>query len=218
MTTPTTRRLVGACGVLTVVLSVLIGLVPPPPALGAPGSEVVAYYAAHGAPVLLWNWLGLVGLLPNLVVSAWTIALVKRREGADGWLWLVLLLATAMFDAAAFGVLADLQALAYVAPRLSPEVAGALSDVGAMWFGMMFLTSAAWTGAFAWAVLATRVWPAWIAWFALASTAASAVASVGCLVFAWPFAAAGPVTLGAFGLLMAWLLAYTVLIFVREPA
>jgi hypothetical protein len=219
MNPTTSRRFVGLAGILTAVLSAAIGGVqPPPPPIGAPGEIVVAYFTDHQMPVLILNYLGVVGLVPNVVLIAATAAWIRRREPADGWLWLLVLGSGVFFNAAAFGVLAMLQGTAYCAPFAGPELARVLADVTAMWFGLFFLTAFGYTASFAWAVLRTKVWPPWIAAWALVVGAVSFTASLGTLVTTGALAAGGPMTLVAFSLLMSWLFAYSILILAREPS
>src|SRR5262245_28453116 len=59
------RRLAGVSGIVYVVLSLVVGLmVPPPPTLETPAHEVVAYFAAHRQPFLVGNYLGVLALAP----------------------------------------------------------------------------------------------------------------------------------------------------------
>jgi hypothetical protein len=215
---PASRRLVGICGLAAFVLSAAIAAVPPPPPVGTAGAVVRDYYAAHGTRVLVFNFLGLVGLVPFLPVIAYTVALVRDREGTRGWLWLLILAAALFMCAAGFVALAVLQGAAYCAPDAGPELARALGDLASLWFGMFFVTVVAFMLALAGAVQRTRIWPAWIAWASLAVAAASLAASLGTVVTTGPLAAGGPVTLVAFLAFLIWLLAYSVLILARPPA
>jgi len=217
VTETASRRLVGACGLLAFVLSTVIGVIDPPPPVGAPGTVVAEYFHAHRMHVLVLNYLGLIGLLPFLPVVAYSVALVREREGERGWLWILLLAASLFMLGAGFGVLAVLQGTAYSAAEASPDLARALGDLAALWFGMFLVTVAGFTGAFGWAVLATRVWPAWFAYASLAVGVLSLVASVGTVLTSGPLAAAGPATIGAFGAFLLWMLAYGLLILARPP-
>jgi hypothetical protein len=213
----TSRRLVGFSGLVAFVLSAVIGAIEPPPAVGATGAVVAEYFHAHRTQVLVLNYLGLVGLLPFFPVVAYTVALVREREGARGWLWTQLLSASLFMIGAGFGVLAVLQGTAYSAAEASPDLARALGDLSALWFGMFHVTLAGFLGAFGWAVLATRVWPLLFGYASLVVGALCLAASVGSVVTSGPLAAAGPVTIGAFGAFLLWMLAYSILIIARSP-
>lgn len=217
MNETTSRRIAGVSGIVGTVLSGVIGAIPPPPPLGATARDVVDYFSRHQLDFLVLNYLGVLGLVPIFIVIAYTVGLVRRREGEGGWLWLLLLGTGGFLCAAGFGVLAMVQGVAYIAPEVAPETARAFADVTALWFGLMFLPVVSYALTFAWCVLATRIWPAWIAWLSIVAAILAFVASVGTIVTKGALAPGGPATLVAFLAFLIFLLAYSLLMLFRAP-
>lgn len=212
------RKLVGLFGIASVFLSLLIAMIPPPPALGAAAGTVVAYYKANQMQVLVLNYMGLVGLLPSFVLMAYTAATVKKAEADGGWLWILVLMTGLFCNAGGFGLLVMIQGTAYFASHAAPEIVSVVADLGQLWFGLFFVAAAGYLLAFTWAVLKTRVWPSWIAYLALLSGVVVLVASLGAVATSSVLVADGIATLIAFGSFLIWLLAFSILILVKSPA
>src|SRR5438552_1096759 len=88
----TDRRLVGAAGIVFVVLTLIpFFAVPPPPAAGAAAKDVAQYYTDHRAALLPLGWVGFLGFVGSFFFVGGLIAIFKRAEGEAGWLWLVVL-------------------------------------------------------------------------------------------------------------------------------
>jgi hypothetical protein len=206
---PPSGRFAGICGLLMVALSLAIGLVPPPPALGAPVADVHGYFMKHREAVLWLNYLGLVALVPNLAFFAHLAEGVRRHERDGGWHWLVFLSAAQFLMAAAFTVLALLQGAAFFADRLSAGEVALVADLAVMAFGFFFVTVTGFGVAFGWASLRTGAWPVWLAYGSFGVAAAALIASLGTVLTGSVLLAGGPATLGAFLLLMAWILAFS---------
>jgi hypothetical protein len=207
---PPGQRIAGLAGILFVVSSLIVIPLSPviPPPLGSSAAEISAYYAGHGIPFLIGNYLGVAAFLPGFVQLAFLTALVRRAEGGDGWL-APLVLGTGTF-AYGFGAVALtlFQALPFViAPGMEPAVHGVagLANVG---FALFFLPASAFAGSVAWAVLSTRVLGRWLGYAGAFVALVSFVASLGALTTTPRWLAGGGVASSlALVLFFVWLLA-----------
>jgi hypothetical protein len=174
------------------------------PVLGASPASVVSYFASHKMPFLIGNYLGVLGLVPGLVTLSYLAALFRRREGEEGWLWL-LVFGSGLF---AFGVGATVLVVLQAIPFLSVpglEVgARACSDLGAIAFALMMIGVLALALSVAWATLVTRALPRWVATWGFVTAGVAFVASLGSIWTPPALAAGGPVTALALVVFACW--------------
>src|SRR4051812_39532502 len=128
-------RLAGWAGIVFSVLSLIV--IPlaaaPPPALGASGNTIMAWYTAHRTGFLIGNYLGIAAFFPGFVQLVALAARVRRREGADGWL-ASLVLTTGTFTYAIFACsLVVFQLLPFL---VTPGLAEPFGWFGALWFAL----------------------------------------------------------------------------------
>ena len=212
-------RIAGVCGIIFFLLSLVIAVVAPPfPILTAAPLEVTGYYAAHGLPFLLGNYIAVVALLPSLPPIAYLTLLIKRAEGEAGWLWMMVFGAALVSAAVGSVDLFVFQGVAVAAAPGNEAVAKALSDLANMGFGFYLVTQCAFGAVAAAAILATDVLPRWLAYTSLLVAALSLAGSLGTVVTAGPLAAGGIVTLVAFAAMLGWWLALSIVFLARAGA
>src|SRR5207253_811422 len=125
-------------------LSVVIALVAPPwPPAGSPNHAITAYFALHRMPFLIGNYLAAVAVIPGVIQVAALAALARSRD-EGGWLWLAMFGATLIAHASGVVVLANYQALAFLATSATDSgTAVVISELANVGFGFFVIALAA---------------------------------------------------------------------------
>jgi hypothetical protein len=194
------RRLVAACGLVAVALTLpAFVLVPPAPAVGAGTDRILDYYQDLGTRFLVFGWL--TGLsIPFLVAHLAAVADWLRRRDLPG-LAAAYLAGGLMAHTVQLVLLAVFQLAGMAAAGGDPAAARTLSDLGNVGFSFYALAEVVRLGAGAVAIRRTGVVARWLAWPAVGTAALCVLGSVGVLARSGPMAAGNlPV--------VAWYLAF----------
>ncbi|MBL0196272.1 MAG: hypothetical protein IPQ09_19010 [Myxococcales bacterium] len=207
-------RVGGYCGLgfsaLSLVVIPLVALpAAPPAALGMSGEAFAAWYAAHRTGFLVGNYLGIAAFVPGFVQLAVLAGRTRLREGArEGALrWLSgFVLASGTFTYGVFACsLVAFQAMPFLIDPKTPQAALTMGTLTSVWFALDGLAALPVLLAVAWAVAATGVLPRWVVWFTGVVAALALVMSVGALLDAPPWlAAGGPATFLGFVAFFGW--------------
>lgn len=204
---PKGRRVAGIAAIVFAILQLVVFPAVAPdvlPVLGASPASVVSYFASHKMAFLIGNYLGVLGVVPGLVTLSYLTALFRRREGEDGWLWL-LVFGSGLF---AFGVattaLIVLQAIPFLSAPGLEVGAKAISDLGEVAFALMMVGVLAFALSVAWATLVTRALPRWVATWGFVTAGVAFVASLGSIWTPPVLAGGGPVTSLALVVWVCW--------------
>lgn len=176
----------------------------PLPALGEGAELAATYFAARKMTFLIGNYLGVLGILPGVITTAYLGALLRKREGDGGFLWMLVLSSGLVALTVGAVDLIIFQAVPFLAAPGLEVGAKALSDLSEAAFALMFLPVGLFTASFAWAIFSTKVLPRWTAVFALFVTAVGFVASLGSIWTTKPLVAGGPLTSLALVLFSTW--------------
>ena len=193
---------------LSLIVVPLVATPPPPPVLGAPGAEFVAWYGAHRTGFLVGNYLGIAAFFPGFVQLVVLAARVQKLEGAGGWLS-SLILTTGTFGYAIFACsLVLFQVLPFL---VEPKAAEGFAWFAAIWFALDGLAALPLVLAVGWAIVRTNMLPRWLAHASWAVAAIALVMSLGGLTAtpAW-LAGGGAATFLGFVAFFAWTLAIAI--------
>lgn len=175
------RRLVAACGIAAVVLTLpAFVLVPPAPAADAAPAAVVSYYRAVGRPFLVYGWL--IGLsIPLLLahltgVVTWLAARPGMRAPA-----LLYAVTGSTSHVCQLMVLAVFQSVWFAAAGGEAAGAKSLSDLANVGFSFYAIAEGARLSVAAAVVLRTGVLPRWIAGLIALDVGLCLVGSLGVL-------------------------------------
>lgn len=214
---PPGRRLAGVAGIVFAVLSLIVIPLSPetPPPLGSSPAEIAGYYAAHRLPFLIGNYLGVAAFVPGFIQLAFLAALIRRAEGQDGWLSMLVLSSGTFVYGVGAAVLLVFQAVPFL---IGPGREGALEAMASLanaGFALIFLAGLAFVLAVVWATLSTGALPRWFAYAGVLVAIVSLAQSAGAIVTEprW-LAGGGLATSLAFMAFFGWLFALGV-IFVR---
>ena len=174
------------------------------PPLGATPAMVAAYHASSGTGVLIGNYLGILAVIPGLVKLAYLSALIRKKEPADGWLWLLVFGAGMFMFGLGALVLVAYNAIPFSASFGLTASAKALSDLGQGAFAFLMLAVLALTLSVSWAILKTRALPRWVAMFGIVASVVMFIASLGA-IWTLPFlVGGGPMTNLTFLVFLTW--------------
>jgi hypothetical protein len=211
------QRVAGMVGISFVALTVIpFIVVPPPPAAGTAGPDVVAYYRAYRAILLPAGWIGVLGFPTGLVLLAALTALFRHAERDGAWLYLLFISGNllALSVAVMLGVVGQLLPLSVNGP-LEPGLAKVFSDLLGLGFAVYFIPSTAAWAAAGLVIISTRILPVWLGWWAVLLIATSLIASLGAFIEAGPLVAGGLGSLVALLAQFAWLLAASIVLVAR---
>lgn len=214
------HRIGGIAGLLFAALSlIVVPLTLVPSAHGdahASMSSVLGpsarWYQEHRPGFLVGNYLGLAAMFPGFVQLAVLYAEIRKREGAAGWL-AILVFGCGTFAYAMFGCsLVVFQAMPFLVDPSMPQATRALSTLSMIWFALDGLAAAPFVASVAWAVGATHVLPKWFAVLSWTTVVVAVLMSVGALVETprW-LAAGGAVTDLGFVAFFGWITVLAVL-------
>lgn len=184
------HRIAGIAGLAFALLSlVVIPLTIVPTSHGTtpvPGSTAIGpttrWYQEHRPGFLAGNYLGLAAFFPGFVQLAVLYAEIRKREGATGWL-AILVFGCGVFAYAVFGCsLAIFQAMPFLTDPAVPEATRGLSTLSMIWFSLDGLAALPFVASVAWAVAATRALPKWFAVYSWITALAVVLMSLGALV------------------------------------
>jgi hypothetical protein len=143
---------------------------------------------------------------------------IRKREGAAGWLGM-LVFGCGTFTYAIFGCsLVIFQAMPFLIDPAVPQATRALSTLSMVWFALDGLAAAPFIIAVAWSVATTHVLPKWFGILSWITAALAVLMSVGALVESpqW-LAAGGTVTDLGFVGFFAWIACMAVLFLRMKP-
>lgn len=187
------RRLVAACGLAAVALTLpAFVLVPPAPAADAAPAAVVAYYRAAGRAFLVYGWL--IGLSIPLLL-AHLVGVVTWLGGPAGSRTLALLYAVTGVTShvSQLTVLAVFQSVSFAAATGDGSAAKPLSDLANVGFSFFAIAEGARLSVAAVAVLLTAVLPRWVGGLIALDVPLCLVGSLGAFA-SGPLAAGRPMT------------------------
>jgi hypothetical protein len=170
------------------------------------------WYAEHRSGFLVGNYLGLAAFFAGFVQLAVLYAEIRKREGAAGWLG-ILVFGCGTFAYSLFGCsLVVFQSMPFLIDPSVPQATRALSTLSMIWFALDGLAAAPFVAAVAWTVGTTRVLPQWFSILSWITVAVAVLMSVGALVESprW-LAAGGTATDLGFVAFFAWITVMAVL-------
>lgn len=213
MPQPTRARLVAAIGLAFVVLVLLSNVVvlPPPPATGASAGELAEFVGGNQSRLLFAALLDAIAVTLFLVFGAGLVRAILVAPGALGDIAIA-----GVVLAVGLSYVLDATMVALVVVEQSGEVQ-ALPAVAALLDGILRLfpfTIAAFLGGAATVALTTRSLPIWLA----VAAAAIAAAAVGIGSVAFVVEGAAGVAFLAFMLMLAWIVAVSIRLWLRPDA
>jgi hypothetical protein len=183
-------------------------IAPPPPVVGAPASEVLAYFASHHVGLEIESVNLSIGVI-LLIVFASTVHSRLCNNAS-----LTALVAAAVIAACTLVEVSVFQALVY---RPDPDAARAtlLNDLQGFGFQVTTFPSLLFLGASSVAILGTHGLPGALGVAAAVAAALQVVGWVSFFAPSGPFAAGGIPSIVAFAALMAWIVACSITMVAR---
>jgi hypothetical protein len=206
-------RLGGACGLLAVALIVLgndvLGVNPGARDLTASRAEIAQYVDAH--PLTAGHWAGfylqVVAVLLLMVFFGRLWGVLRRAEGASGWLSTVAFGGGALYVALQLAALpAAVAAFSRADEGFDPQLVAALIDISNVAWALGWALWALVLGATAVVVLQTGVLPRWLGWTAAGIAPA--------LLVGLARATAGPAVI-PWVLTLGWLVVVSLVLMIR---
>ncbi|GAC1647367.1 MAG: hypothetical protein NVS9B11_19780 [Candidatus Dormibacteraceae bacterium] len=178
-----TIRLIGIAGLLQILMVYIpIALLPTAPSLVTSASDVAHYYQVNRDAALTVNWLAAIGLIPSFFFTAGLIALMRRAEAGEGWLWLSFTVAVTTAYAILSIAFVTGSFLPYRAAGTDKETLKLFSDLAAFSLAFYPVALAGAYGALAWLVFRSRFLPLWLGLLTILVVIVAVVGSLGMLV------------------------------------
>jgi hypothetical protein len=203
-------RWVSASGILAAVALALTGLIsPPPPVAGSPAADIVNYYALHRVGLEIESVADGVGMILLVIFAATFHARIRSGLSLTAFVAAAIIAASTLVQVAAFHALA-------FRPNPEPVRAALLNDLQSFTFQVTTFPVLLFLGAAGAAILASGELPRWLG---LAATVAAALQALSWISFFAPpgiLAAGAFPDIVAFGAWLAWLVACSVAMLVRN--
>jgi hypothetical protein len=183
------HKTAGVAGLVFAALSlVVIPLTLAPESQGGAATSAtvlgpsIRWYQQHRAGFLVGNYLGLAAFFAGFVQLAVLYAEIRKREGAAGWL-AILVFGCGTFAYAMFGCsLVIFQTMPFLLDPAMPQATRGLSTLSMISFALDGLGAAPFVAAVAWAVGTTHVLPKWFAVLSWITVGIAVLMSLGALV------------------------------------
>jgi hypothetical protein len=207
------QRLVGILGIVFFILEAVVLVLPAPPTSTTAPADIVRWYSDNRSLFLAINYLGALGVVPQLFVVGAVWRLLRRAEGDGGWIHSVFLASAAVAAALSLVEFWLFQALGQVETEI--HVYYTLFKITNLLWAFVLLPVAAQSIAAGWIIVRNRALPVWLGYFAILVALACLVVSYGAVVREGPLVSGDYASLGAFSLLLLWYLGVSITLLVR---